>query len=113
MSSRSITFGLFSVLALLLWLFTGVERIAREHGESNYELFTKQTPNFQIVFENTAQCGECDLRPWSLMSQTDRERFADYCAARFGLKQTRLCYAIFTEKQRMSLEQSIRSAPAQ
>lgn len=112
MTSRSVVFGLAGSLALLLWLFTGIERIAREHGEIEYDLFAKQTPGFKVVFENTAQCGECDLRSWDLMSQEDRGRFADYCAARFGLDQVRPCYAIFAEKQRMANERSARPAPA-
>lgn len=90
MTNRSIIFLAIVSLALLLWLFTGVERIAREHGEVDYELFAKQAPGFTVVFENTALCGECDLRPWSLMSRDDRSRFANYCAARYGLDQVAL-----------------------
>lgn len=112
MKGRSFAIALVAALILLLWLFTGVEKIGREHGEIDYELFAKQTPAFKVVFENTAQCGECDLRPWSLMSQDDRSRFAEYCAARFGLDQVRLCYVIFEEKQRMANERFARPVPA-
>jgi hypothetical protein len=111
MMSRSIAFGLAAVLFLLLWLFTGVERIAREHG-ADYEFFAKQTPGFKVIFDNAAQCGECDLRPWRLMSQADRNSFAEYCAARFGIDQVRPCYAIFAEKQRMANEPLPNADPA-
>ncbi|OZI30931.1 hypothetical protein CAL29_23515 [Bordetella genomosp. 10] len=113
MTRRALAFWFAGGLVLLLWLFTGVERIAREHGEIDYELFAKQAPSFKVLFENTAQCGECDLRPWALMSQNDQSRFADYCAARFGLDQVRPCYAIFEEKQRMATERLARPGPAQ
>lgn len=104
MTSRSVAILLAGCLFLLVWLFIGVERINREHGEVDYELFTKQWPSFHVVYENTAQCGECDLRPWALMSSSDRIRFADYCNARFGLDKERACYAIFEERQRMANE---------
>lgn len=113
MTRRSVAISLIGGLLLLLWLFTGVERAAREHGEIDYELFAKQAPSFKVLFENTAQCGECDLRPWALMSQDDKGRFADYCAARFGLDQVRPCYAIFEEKQRMATEKPTRPEPVQ
>lgn len=103
---------LAGALVFVLWLFVGLERVAREHGELNYEPFFKQSPSFRTVLENTAQCGECDLRPWSVMDQEDRDRFADYCAVRFGLDQVRLCYAIFAEKQRMARERPLRADPA-
>ncbi|MBD5804411.1 hypothetical protein AZOA_38540 [Azoarcus sp. Aa7] len=114
MTSRCNAFGLAAGLGLvfLLWLFTGIEKIAREHGETDYELFAKQSPGFKVVFENAAQCGECDLRPWGLMSQEDRGRFANYCAARFGLDKVRPCYAIFEEKQRMANEWPARPDPS-
>jgi len=99
MTKRAVTSSLAGGLFLLLWLFAGIERTAREHGEVDYELFVKHAPGVRVLFENTAQCGECDLRPWSLMSQDDRHRFAQYCAARFGLVQVERCYAIFEEKQ--------------
>lgn len=111
MTSRSFSVALAASLVLLLWLFTGVEKINREHGEADYELFAKQSPGFKIVFENTAHCGECDLRPWGLMSQDDRSRFREYCAARFGLDEVRPCYAIFEEKQRMANERPARAEP--
>ncbi|MDR2853587.1 MAG: hypothetical protein LBV61_11140 [Burkholderiaceae bacterium] len=103
MTGRSIAFCLTVILALLLWLFTGIEEIG--HEDTNiYEFFAKQTPSFKIIFKNAAHCGECDLRPWRLMSQAERVSFAEYCAVRFGLDQLRPCYAIFAEKQRMADE---------
>lgn len=113
MTRRAVAFWLAGGLLLLLWLFTGVERTAREHGEIDYAMFAKQAPSFKVLFENTAQCGECDLRPWELMSHDDQARFADYCAARFGLDQVWPCYAIFEEKQRMATEKPTRPAPVQ
>jgi hypothetical protein len=112
MTRRMALFWLSGGLLVLLWLFTGVERVAREHGEVDYTLFAKQAPGFQFVFENTAQCGECDLRPWALMGRDDQHRFAAYCAARYGLDDVRPCYAIFEEKQRMAHERPTRSPPA-
>ncbi|MDR0480762.1 MAG: hypothetical protein LBG66_02630 [Gallionellaceae bacterium] len=106
MTKRSLTFLYAGSLLLLLWLFTGVEYIGREDGD-DYELFVKQTPSFRVVFENSAQCGECDLRPWYLMTQDDKNRFTEYCAARYGL-EVRPCYAIFKEEQRMADEGSSR-----
>ena len=101
MTKRTIVCCFAGGLILLVWLFLGVERTAREHG-TDYEFFAKQTPGFQVVFENPALCGECDLKPWGSMSQAARLRFADYCAARFGLSQVRPCYAIFLADQSMS-----------
>ena len=69
--------GLTCTLVLLLGLFTGVERFTREHGEVHYDLFVKQAPGFIWMYENKAQCGACDLRPWSLMRQSDLAEFAD------------------------------------
>lgn len=109
MTRRAIGIGLAGSLVLLMWLFTGVERIAREHGEIDYELFAKQVPGFKVLFENTAQCGECDPRPWTLMSRDDQARFADFCAARFGLGQVSSCYALLEEKQGMAAKQAARS----
>jgi hypothetical protein len=103
MTNRSVSISLVFFLIMFFWLFTGVEYIAREDRE-NYELFVKQKATFNLIFENTAMCGECDLRPWKLMKQKARDRFAEYCAARFGLDDTRLCYAIFTEQQRLATE---------
>lgn len=111
MRSRVAAVGLAFLLVLLLWLFVGIERIDREHG-TDYEPFAKQTPSFKIVFQNTAQCGECDLRPWGLMSPEERSQFAEYCAARFGLGQVRPCYAIFAEKQRIAAERHPHADPA-
>lgn len=91
-----------AALLVVAWLFTGIEHTAREHGVTDYELFVKQTPSFRLLFENTARCGECDLRPWALISEENRVRFAAYCTARFGLDQVRPCYAIFEEQQRMA-----------
>jgi hypothetical protein len=110
MTKRAVAFWLAGGLVLLLWLFTGVERIGREQ-RIDYEPFIKQSPSFKVLFENTAQCGECDLRPWALISQEDRVRFAEYCAARFGLDQVRPCYAIFAEQQRMATERPVRLDP--
>ncbi|MDR2853588.1 MAG: hypothetical protein LBV61_11145 [Burkholderiaceae bacterium] len=103
MTGRFVALGLAATLVLLLWSFTGIERIDREH-RTDYEFFAKQTPSFKIFFKNKAQCGECDLRPWHLMSQEDRASFAEYCAVRFGLDLKRPCYAIFAERQRMANE---------
>lgn len=89
-------------LAMLLWLFTGVELIHREHGVADYEVFAKQWPGFKVVYENPAKCGECDVRPWSLMTPEDRAGFARYCTARFGLDDVRLCYALFQEQERLA-----------
>lgn len=38
MTRRSVALSMIGGLLLLLWLFTGVERAAREHGEIDYEL---------------------------------------------------------------------------
>jgi hypothetical protein len=91
---------LSGVLALVLCLFAGVEVRHREHGETNYDFFAKHRPGFQVVFENTAQCGECDLRPWQLIGADDQGRLADFCAARFGLADVKACYARLEERQR-------------
>lgn len=99
--SRRSRAGLLAAAALaLLWLFTGVERSAREHGEVEYDPFLKHAAALQFVFENTAQCGECDLRPWTLMSQQDRDQFAIYCAVRHGIGDVGKCYAMLQQKQR-------------
>ncbi len=100
------TTTLSGVLALVLCLFAGVELRHREHGETDYDFFAKRAPGFQVVFENPAQCGECDLRPWELIGAEDRRRFADFCAARFGLADVQACYAMFEQRQRAA------SAPA-
>ncbi|MES2743178.1 MAG: hypothetical protein V4754_19815 [Pseudomonadota bacterium] len=105
MSRRSIAIiagaALGAILAALLWIFAGVELRHREHGETEYDFFAKHAPGLQVVFENPAQCGECDLRPWQLIGVDDRSRFADFCAARFGLTDVTACYAIFEERQRI------------
>jgi hypothetical protein len=111
MTPRVVAVGFSVALALLIWLFTGVERFAREHGETDYEGFVKQLPSFKVVYENKAKCGECDLRLWEDMSRDDRQKFSEYCAVRFGLDEPRLCYAIFSEWQRMMNEQSNHSSP--
>ncbi len=103
MTSRCVALSLGFILILLILLFTGVEYIAREHSE-NYELFVKNSASFNLIFKNTAMCGECDLRPWHLMDQKAKNGFAEYCAARFGLDDPKLCYAIFAEKQRLATE---------
>lgn len=102
-TSRSVALSLGFILLMLIWLFTGVEYIAREHSE-NYELFVKNSASFNLIFKNTAMCGECDLRPWHLMDQKARDGFSEYCTARFGLDDPRLCYAIFAEQQRLAIE---------
>ena len=100
MSRRSRAVLLATAALVLLWLFTGVERSAREHGEVEYDPFLKHAAALQFVFENTAQCGECDLRPWPLMSQQERDQFAIYCAARHGIGDVGKCYAMLQQKQR-------------
>jgi hypothetical protein len=92
--------GPLAATLVLLWLFTGVERSAREHGEVEYHPFLKHAAALQFVFENTAQCGECDLRPWTLMSREERDQFAIYCAARHGIGDVDKCYAMLQQKQR-------------
>jgi hypothetical protein len=103
MASRVVSIALVAILGGLLWLFAGVERIEREHT-TDYHFFAKQSPSFQIVFENPAMCGECDLRPWDLLKPDERRRFAEYCAVRFGLNDLRPCYAIFETEQRVTTE---------
>ena len=88
-------------LATLLLLFNGIERVYREHGVVEYGFFVKQWPGFKVVYENSAKCGECDVRPWNLMTSEDQSSFARYCSVRFGLDDVRLCYALFEAQERL------------
>ncbi len=98
--NRRIAYALaIAPLILVSSLLVGVEEIHREHGEVAYDPFIKHAPSFTFVFENTAQCGECDLRPWSLMTEDARQRFAMFCSARFGLDDEHACYSMFEAKQ--------------
>jgi hypothetical protein len=98
-TSKAIPVALI-VIGTVTWMFLGVERSNREHGETDYEFFAKQSPTARIVFENPAKCGECDLRAWDLMGPESRGRFAEYCNVRFGLEDVDACYAIFETRQR-------------
>lgn len=89
---------IFFLLAVI-GLFTGIEEIDNEHS-TEYQFFAKQAPSFQIVFKNPVACGECDVRPLELLSGANKVEFADYCRFRFGLHDSRLCYAIFAEEQK-------------
>lgn len=92
---------LWLLLLLLVSLFVGIEEIPREHG-TDYEFFTKQIPGFQLVYRNTVVCGACDVEPFETLSAHEKEKFAEFCLARFGLDDIGKCYAIFAEGQRQA-----------
>lgn len=93
------------------WLISGVERINREHA-TEYDFFLKQSPGLRIVFENTAACGECDVARLESLNGARLDEFQQFCQARFGLAEVRLCYAIFREQQAMANERMNAAAPA-
>jgi hypothetical protein len=86
---------------LLVWSYLGVERIEREH-HTDYELFAKQTPGFQVIYKNAAVCGECDVEPLGELSPAEQAEFQSFCRVRFGLEEIRMCHAIFSERQQMA-----------
>jgi len=107
-------YGVFSILGgtlfMCVWLISGIERIEREHA-TEYNFFLKQSLGLQVVFVNTIACGECDVAPLESLSKSRLEQFSQFCQARFGLAEVRLCYAIFREQQAMATERMDAAVP--
>jgi hypothetical protein len=93
---------------LLFWLYLGIEWIqiaGDSESPGGYEFFTKHTPGFQVIYKNSAKCGECDhVSPWESMTKDEIAEFSAYCRVRFGLEEVRQCYAIFRERRQMADE---------
>ena len=96
---------LYSSIVLLLtgtffasWFFVGIEITYREEI-TDYDPFIKKKPSFKFLFLNTAQCGECDLRPFDLIGPENRAEFLAYCRARRGIDDIMTCYRQLESEQ--------------
>lgn len=92
MNKRNLCISL--VIIVISVFFIGIEVIGREHS-TDYDLFIKKHPTIQLTFSNPVLCGECDFKPYKILSTESKSEFKDLCYYRYDLKKIEDCEAKF------------------
>lgn len=78
--------------------FLGVEVVEKEHT-SDYEIFIKKRPSSLFFFKNPVLCGECDFKPYRILSSQSKKEFNNLCIYRYGESEPSNCEKIFLNEQ--------------
>ncbi|MCX9156518.1 hypothetical protein OPU71_10335 [Niveibacterium sp. 24ML] len=57
-------------------------------------------------------CDERDVQDFSTLSSSQHSEFADFCLAKYGFDEPRICNAIYAEQRKIILEKLATSAAA-
>lgn len=76
------------------YLFVGIEVIGKEHT-THYDFFIKKHPTTQMKFYNQVLCGECDFRPFKILSFESQKNFQNLCYYRYDLTDIKQCENLF------------------
>ena len=90
-------------LAICGWLGLGWEKTSIDH-QDRYMVFIKSYPSTQVFFRSYLSCDECDAASYQALPPDRKVEFADFCRAKYGFDDPRLCDAIYKEKLRINLE---------
>lgn len=89
--------------AIAAWSFLGVEVTSVDH-ETKYAVFVKSYPSRTVFFQSYMGCDECDATDFRALSSEQQAQFAEFCRAKYGFGDPRICNAIYAEQQRVSME---------
>ncbi|GKX59040.1 hypothetical protein [Leminorella grimontii] len=95
-----LSFILIVLIAILTWIFIGIEIIHGEFKEDKkYDFFIKKHASTQIFFIDPTNCNAgCDTPAFNDLNEKELKQFSDYCFYRYGLFSAERCYDALYKK---------------
>jgi hypothetical protein len=97
-------FSLFTKMAaviltgLILCFWVGIERIVNDHEVGVVWVpFVKKHPTLQLYFSNPTQ-KSLEIIDVERLSNSEKEKFVDFCKVRFGEKSISKCYKLLNHR---------------
>lgn len=90
-------------VAACAWLGLGWEQTSIDH-EDRYLVFVKSHPSTKVIYRSYMGCDECDAPSYEKLAPGQRLEFADFCSAKYGFDDPRICDAMFREQSRLYAE---------
>ena len=101
--TRRLKVAVFGVFACVTWLFLGFEETSIDH-EPRYVAFVKSYPSAKVIFRSYMGCDECDASSFEALAPDQQTEFAEFCRAKYGFDEPRVCNAIYAEQRKIRLE---------
>lgn len=92
-----------TVVGITAWLFVGWEVSSVDH-ETRYVVFVKSYPTTTLLFHSYMGCDECDAPSYTALSQDRQGEFTEFCRAKYGFADPRICDAIYAKQQKLRLD---------
>jgi len=92
-----------AVAGAAAWLGLGWEVTSIDH-ETRYVTFIKSYPSTTSLFRSYMGCDECDAQDYTGLSVERQAEFAEFCRAKYGFDDPRICNAIYAEQRKLKLE---------
>lgn len=92
-----------TVMGAAAWLGLGWEVTSIDH-ETRYVVFIKSHPSTTLLFRSYMGCDECDAQAYTALSVERQGEFAEFCRAKYGFDDPRICNAIYAEQRKLKIE---------
>lgn len=90
------------IIGVAAWLSFGLEVTNIDH-ETRYLPFVKSYPSTTIIFRSYMGCDECDAPNFSTLSTDQQVAFTEFCRAKYGFDEPRVCSAIYAEQRKIGV----------